>query len=102
MSFNLGQYGFSDRDRDGQKNDPKPEAEQEAVARIIHHVNPDILAVREIGSARQLADLQKRLKELELGYAFGEYLPTEHSDYNLAVLSRFPILRSIPTIDSVC
>ncbi len=94
MSFDLNRYGMDDRDGDGQKNNPKPQAEQQAVVKLISKVNPDILAVQEIGDPAAFEAFQRALKNVGIEYEFTEYLETEQSTYHLAMLSRFPIMSS--------
>ena len=96
MDYNLCQYSLMDRDGDGQKNDPKPSAEREAVIELIAAVRPDILAVQEIGSPSVFEEFRYALRHAGLDYEHTEYLQRGQSEINLAVLSRFPIVSRQP------
>ena len=94
MTYNLRRYTLDDRDGDGRKNDPKPDSECRAVARIIGKTNPDILAIQEIGNTTHLNAFMAWLKTEGLEYPHVELLQRGDRDINLAVLSRFPIVGS--------
>ncbi|MDF7823506.1 endonuclease/exonuclease/phosphatase family protein [Pontiellaceae bacterium B12227] len=92
MTYNLHQFYLTDRDRDGKKDDPKPDSECKAIAAIIAEANPDILAVQEMGGVPFLNTFQAWLKTKGLEYQHVELLQRGDRDNNLAVLSRFPII----------
>lgn len=94
MTYNLERYTLDDRDGDGRKDDPKPENECRAIARLIAKSNPDVLAIQEIGDQAQLDIFAARLKTEGLKYPHTEFLQRSDHDINLAVFSRFPILGS--------
>ncbi|MEA2069195.1 MAG: endonuclease/exonuclease/phosphatase family protein [Verrucomicrobiota bacterium] len=94
MTYNLRRFTLDDRDGDGKKNDPKPDNECRALARIIAKASPDILAVQEIGGKTPLNAFQAWLKTEGLEYPHVEMLQRGDRDSNLAVLSRFPIVES--------
>ncbi len=95
--YNLKNYLAMERRIDGEiiEDAPKPEREVEAIIEGIVAMQPDILAVCEIGDASFLADLKSRLKEVDIDLPHTE-LVTSASGYNrnLALLSRFPIADS--------
>jgi hypothetical protein len=91
MSFNLGGYGLADRDGSGQLDDPKPAGARAAVIALIAANRPDILAVQEIGNPLIFGEFRHALQQAGLDYEQAAYLQREHSENNLAVLSRFPI-----------
>lgn len=99
MDYNLCQYSLSDRDGDGQKNDPKPLAERDAVIELIAAVQPDILTIQEIGSPSVFEEFRYALRNAGLDYEYAEYLQRGQSEINLAVLSRFPIVSRQPHTD---
>ncbi len=99
MSYNLCRYSLADRDGDGQKNDPKPAAERDAVIGLIAGARPDVLAVQEIGSPSMLEEFRYALRNKGLEYEHVEYLQRGQSELNLAVLSRFPIVSREPHTD---
>jgi endonuclease/exonuclease/phosphatase family metal-dependent hydrolase len=70
---------------------PKPEAEREQVVKILAAIKPDILGVCEIGTADDLADLQKRLKAAGIDLPHTELAHGGDSTRRLALLSRLPI-----------
>jgi len=92
LCFNLKHYSLEDRDRDGQRNDPKPIAARAAVAEIIASANPDILVLQEIGGPTIFDELRQRLAREGIEYEQIEYLRASPHDNNIAVLSRFPII----------
>lgn len=96
MTYNLHRFTLDDRDGDGRKNDPKPDAECRALAGLVAAVRPDILAVQEIGGADALNAFRAGLKTEGLEYPYAELLQRGDRDINLAVLSRFPIVGSTP------
>lgn len=101
MSYNLFRYCYDDRDRDGQRNDPKPEAEIAALLATIAGVKPDVLAVQEMGSPDLMQQFAERLKAHGLDYPHVEYVPGSLTNLNIAVLSRFPFAsRQSATNDS--
>jgi endonuclease/exonuclease/phosphatase family metal-dependent hydrolase len=99
MDYNLCRYSLADRDGDGQKNDPKPSLEHDAVIELIATAQPDILAVQEIGSPSVFEEFRYALRNAGLDYEHVEYLQRGQSEINLAVLSRFPIVARHPHTD---
>jgi endonuclease/exonuclease/phosphatase family metal-dependent hydrolase len=99
MTYNLCRYSLADRDNDGQKNDPKPSVEHDAVIELIADTRPDILAVQEIGSPSVFEEFRYALRNAGLDYEHTEYLQRGQSEINLAVLSRFPIVSRQPHTD---
>lgn len=90
MTFNLGAYGFEDRDGDGQRNDFKPQEERDAVVALIAENQPDVLAVQEMGSPAALEEFRHALRARGLSYEHIEYLERGAAEKYLAVFSRFP------------
>lgn len=93
LSYNLKNYLTMKRYADGKAHDSqKPESEIAQVIHIIESAQPDILGVCEIGTDKDLKNLQDRLKKA------GVDLPHSHRTYGgdsvraLAILSRYPIL----------
>ena len=98
-TYNLGQYGWHDRDGDGQPKEFKPEAERFAVAEVIAAMDCDILAVQEIGQRPALDDLLALLRKRGRNYPHVEWVArTAQTELNLALLSRFPIIASRPRL----
>jgi endonuclease/exonuclease/phosphatase family metal-dependent hydrolase len=90
MTYNLYRYCYDDRDRDGQRNDPKPDAEIAAIVETIAGARPDVLAVQEMGAPDLFQDFRDRLRKAGLDYPHAEYIPGSLTNLNIAVLSRFP------------
>ena len=93
MTYNLQRYTLADRNRDGKKDDPKPDSECRAVAKLIGQIRPNVLAIQEIGNLAQLNAFIAWLKTEGLEYPYTE-LQRNNYDLNLAVLSQFPIIGS--------
>ncbi|HRH97552.1 MAG TPA: hypothetical protein PLB55_16545 [Prosthecobacter sp.] len=70
---------------------PKPEDERVRVVKILAAIKPDILGVCEIGTADDLADLQKRLKAAGLDLPHTELAHGGDETRRLALMSRLPI-----------
>jgi endonuclease/exonuclease/phosphatase family metal-dependent hydrolase len=92
MTYNLQHYSLEDRDGDGQMNDPKPMEERQAIMAIIQSVQPDVLCVQEIGNRTIFDEFVQELEQAGLRYEFQEFLQRNHSENNLAVLSRRAIV----------
>lgn len=75
---------------------PKTESGRQAVARHLAALQPDVVALQEIGDAEALKDLQARLRAL--GVELGEHEIVRGHDTNIhvAVLSRFPFVERHP------
>jgi endonuclease/exonuclease/phosphatase family metal-dependent hydrolase len=80
---------------------PKPEADKDAVVKIIASLKPDILGVCEMGDKEQFADFQKRLADAGLKFTDTEYVTGEGQDNvrHVALLSKFPIVSRQPVTD---
>ena len=91
VSYNVENYIVMQRK--GQMA-PKPEAEKDAVVKIIASLKPDILGVCEMGDKEQFADFQKRLADAGLKFKDTEYVTGEGEDNvrHVALLSKFPIV----------
>jgi endonuclease/exonuclease/phosphatase family metal-dependent hydrolase len=78
----------------------KPQAEVEALVRIIREIHPDILGVCEMGSPERFEDFKQRLAVAGLGYTDFEFVRAADADRHLALLSRFPIVarQSVPDV----
>lgn len=92
MTYNLWRFSYEDRDKDGQKDNFKPEEQIAAVVAVITNANPDVLAIQEIGGADSFDILCQRLKAAGHEYPYTEYFILPHSTVGLGALSRFPIM----------
>jgi len=93
-SYNLRNYIEEKAPAPGQKygTKAKPEAEVEAVVRVVKEIAPDILGVCEMGSRERFEDFRQRLAAAGLEYRDVEYVQAADEDRHLALLSRFPIV----------
>lgn len=92
MAYNLWRFSYEDRDRDGQKDNFKPEEQIAALVSIVTNANPDVLAVQEIGDGDSFEILKNRLNAAGMKYTDSEYFVLTNATVGLAVLSRFPIV----------
>lgn len=92
MTYNLYRFSYEDRDKDGQKDNFKPDDQVRAIVNVISNVNPDVLAVEEIGDADSFEILKKRLADAGLQFTDSEYFVLPHATVGLAVLSKFRIV----------
>lgn len=93
-AYNVENYLPMTRRINGQlrTNAGKPEAEKQAVVRMIGAVHPDVLALMEIGEPGQFDDLQRRLRKAGIDFPHAEYLQAADSTRHIALLSRYPIV----------
>ncbi|HIE11084.1 MAG TPA: endonuclease/exonuclease/phosphatase family protein [Kiritimatiellae bacterium] len=92
MTYNLKAFGYEDRDGDGQRDDPKPREEVQAVVDLIAAASPDVLAIQEIGGADMLEQLRYSLRDRGVEYKDAEFIERGGYQKNIALLSRFPII----------
>jgi len=96
MSYNIMRFSFEDRDKDGQKDNFKPEEQIAPMMELLRKNRPDVLVVQEIGDAAAFTIFTQRVAAAGLDYPFHDYVMREESTVGLAVLSRFPIVNSQP------
>ncbi len=91
-TYNLRNYLEEDRMVDGRwrQSYPKPEKEKAALRTIIREVNPDILAVQEMGPEPYLLELQRDLEREGVVYPYATLLQGSDENRHLALLSRLP------------
>ena len=70
----------------------KPES-IEAVVATLRKIQPDILGLSEMGSRRDLRDLQKRLRAAGVDLPHATWVDGADKDRHLALLSRFPLAK---------
>jgi endonuclease/exonuclease/phosphatase family metal-dependent hydrolase len=92
-TYNLFNYLSMDRSVDGKwrKDYPKPEAEKSALRRAILEVQPDVLAIQEIGTPEYLHEFLNDLRREGLHYPHSAHLQGSDPDRCLAILSRLPL-----------
>ena len=96
MTYNLMRFSYEDRDKDGQKDNFKPEEQIAPLMEILKKTAPDVLAVQEIGDAASFTIFTQRVAATGLDYPYHDYVMREESTVGLAVLSRFPIVARDP------
>ncbi len=99
-SFNLQNYLSCDRivDGDWRPNYPKPEIEKKSVRSIIRSVNPDILAVQEMGEYAHFLELWNDLNNTGGPYYnYGAWKPNKDEDEvrHLSILTKIKPLEII-------
>lgn len=92
LSYNLKNYLTMSRYVDGKRIDRgKPETEIVPLVELIVEAKPDVVGLCEIGTLKDLRDLQGRLKEAGLDLPHHEHAGGEDKVRRLALLSRHPI-----------
>jgi endonuclease/exonuclease/phosphatase family metal-dependent hydrolase len=93
-SYNVKNYLIMERLVSGrwQENYPKPEIENGIIRSIIRRVNPEVLALQEIGGREFLNELWFDLNSSGIGnYRFSHWIQGESDEQrHLALLSRIP------------
>ncbi|MBK1853861.1 endonuclease/exonuclease/phosphatase family protein [Verrucomicrobiaceae bacterium 5K15] len=102
LAYNLRNYLTMIRYIDGKANRRgKPEEEISAVLKVIVNGKPDILGLCEIGSKKDLSDLQQRLAKLGLDLPHAHLVQGADTVRSLAILSKYPIVATAkPKVDS--
>lgn len=92
-TYNLENYLLKDgvTERGWRPNYPKTERSKTALRAVIAAVNPDVLAVQEMGTAPFLRELQRDLRSDGLDYPYVCLLAAQDEVRHLAVLSRIPV-----------
>ena len=96
MTYNIMRFSYEDRDKDGQRDNFKPEDQIAALMEILKKNRPDVLAVQEMGDAASFAIFTQRVAAAGLDYPHHEYFIMPEATVGLAVLSRFPIVARGP------
>lgn len=103
VAYNLENWLAMNRYERGQLTGSrmKPESEKQAVVSILADARPDILGLCEIGTPEDLAELQSRLREVGIDLPHAHHSGGGDPVRNLALLSRFPISRTVehPALD---
>jgi endonuclease/exonuclease/phosphatase family metal-dependent hydrolase len=91
-AYNVENYNTEDRMIDGvyYKDYPKPEVEKAALVKVLTQLNPDILAIEEMGGEEFFAEFRARLKEAGLVYPYATLMQTGDPKRRLALVSRVP------------
>ena len=89
-TWNVHNYNVSNRWTNGRwVSAPKPEAERDAVADTIAHINPDVVLLQEIGDTYFLDDLRARLRSRGIDYSFAAVSKFDAVS-RLALMSKIP------------
>jgi len=95
MAYNIRNFLTMDRYENGErKKHPKPDSEVTPLIEIIAESKPDILGICEIGTKQDLQKFNALLKAKGLDYPFTEHTGGGDDTRHLALLSRYPILKS--------
>jgi endonuclease/exonuclease/phosphatase family metal-dependent hydrolase len=78
-------------ERNHRPDQPKPEAEKNAVADVLVTIHPDVLGLEEMGTTNELAELTGLLAARGLKYPYSEWIQGQDTNRHVALLSRFPI-----------
>lgn len=91
-SWNVRDYALVDRRLDDTFRPayPKPEVEKAALRRVIKDIQPDVLALQEMGGDAFLQELQADLKAEGADYPFRQCLEAADKVRQVAVLSKVP------------
>lgn len=93
MTYNVMRFSYEDRDKDGQKDNFKPEEQITALLEVLKKNHPDVLAVEEMGDVASFTIFTQRVAAVGLDYPHSEYFIMPEASIGLAVLSRFPIVQ---------
>jgi endonuclease/exonuclease/phosphatase family metal-dependent hydrolase len=75
---------------------PKSAAARAGVRESIHALNPDVLALEEMGNVSALMELRDSLKAEGLDFPYWELVSGEDTNIHVAVLSKLPIVARRP------
>jgi endonuclease/exonuclease/phosphatase family metal-dependent hydrolase len=91
-AFNVENYTLADRMVDGVYRSayPKPQTEKAAVRQVVAAINPDILAVEEMGGPPYLQEFQRELRRVGQNFPHAVVLEAADADRHVAILSKVP------------
>ncbi len=103
-TYNVRNYGNQNRwlDKRFFKHYPKPEDEKAIVRKVIIGINPDIIALQEIGSEAHLRELQEDLQSEGVIYPYRGFMENNNGGFGTAVLSKIKwdrMVKHLPMID---
>jgi endonuclease/exonuclease/phosphatase family metal-dependent hydrolase len=101
-TFIVGAYNVENWnviERHGKANQPKPQAEKDAVVEVINSVRPDVLGLQEMGNTNDFAELRSLLAAKGLNYPHWEHVQAHDQDRHVCLLSRFPIVQRNSRVD---
>ena len=74
----------------------KSDGARAKIRESIHALNPDVIALEEMGTTNALLELRASLKADGLDFPFWEHISGADTNIHIAVLSRLPIVASRP------
>jgi endonuclease/exonuclease/phosphatase family metal-dependent hydrolase len=74
----------------------KSDAAKSKIRESIRALNPDVIALEEMGSTNALLELRGSLKKDGLDFPFWEYVSGADTNIHVAVMSKFPIVTRHP------
>jgi endonuclease/exonuclease/phosphatase family metal-dependent hydrolase len=96
-TFSVAAYNLENYlDQSAGSRHPKTEAAKDKIREMIRAMNPDVLAVEEIGSTNTLLELRSSLRAEGLNYPHWSHVSGFDTNIHVAVLSRFPFLACRP------
>ena len=89
-TYNIENYGPANRMTEAgyRKDYPKPEAEKQALRRVIRGLNADVLVLQEMGGERYLEELRRDLRTEGLDYPHVALANAADADRHVALLSK--------------
>lgn len=89
-TYNVENYGVADRMTENgyRKEYPKPEAQKEALRKVIRAVDADVWVLQEIGGAEYVRELQRDLRREGTDYPHTAVIEAADEARRVAVLSR--------------
>lgn len=95
-TYNVHNYMNADRlvENSFRKDYPKPETEKSALRTVIAHIQPDVLALQEMGDEALLIELQQDLKAEGTEYPYRAW-STGNDTRHLAILSKIPFTNTL-------
>jgi endonuclease/exonuclease/phosphatase family metal-dependent hydrolase len=93
IAYNVENWLTMDRWIDGREQPglPKPDAEKDAVIRMLVRHQPDVLGLCEIGQREDLDDIRIRLKDAGIDLPHAHHVGGSDTTRFLGLLSRYPI-----------
>jgi endonuclease/exonuclease/phosphatase family metal-dependent hydrolase len=91
-AFNVENYTLADRMVEGVYRSayPKPASEKAAVRQVVVAINPDIIAIEEMGGQPYLDDFRRELKRAGQDFPHAVLLEAGDPDRHVAILSKLP------------
>ncbi len=86
-TYNLEKYKFEET--------ADFKAKSEKIVETIQRMNADVVGLVEMGDKDSLNYLTKELKKKNASYPYVEWMPSNDTNLNLAVLSRYPLKQTV-------